>query len=80
MGLRPESIYVYESANLYPIKAAISAVEPMGNESFIYFDIEDWQWVLRTTKRTESLLSGNTNLFIDAGKAHFFDFITEKAI
>ncbi|QQS38143.1 MAG: sn-glycerol-3-phosphate ABC transporter ATP-binding protein UgpC [Ignavibacteriales bacterium] len=84
MGIRPEDIYDAGLTNTMNDKSQINVnlevVEPMGNEIFLYFQVDETQFVVRVPAR-EMLQSGNKKeLVIDTSKLHFFDFETEAAL
>ncbi len=81
IGIRPEDITLEnnESNNIF-INVSIEVVEPMGNESFIYFQVDGVQFISRI-KAYEKLHHGtNTKVYINSDKIYFFDNQTGNAI
>ena len=78
-----EDIYDAASANrddLTNMEVILDVVEPMGNEIFLYFQLDDMQFVARIPAREEPPAGSKRNLKFDNNKIHFFDAETEKAI
>ena len=79
MGIRPENIYNYlrsdiDSSNMVKISTKIEVVEPMGNEVFLYFSTASTQVTARIETQETIPVAGSTiDLYLDFGKAHFFD-------
>jgi multiple sugar transport system ATP-binding protein len=84
IGIRPEDIYDYSSSNKVAentrIDVTLEVVEPMGNEIFLYFQVDDSQFVVRVPAREMPQAGNKKELFIDQNKLHFFDHETEQAI
>jgi multiple sugar transport system ATP-binding protein len=76
IGVRPENINlrpVTPSAEPYSSIIMVDVVEPMGNESFVYFEINDEQMVSRQ-KIVEKISHGTEmRMILDLNKIHFFD-------
>jgi len=84
LGIRPEHIYARKPAGVETIssfKANINVVEPVGNETFVYFSTgTDEQYVARLAIDTPPDVGKPFELFLDASKTHFFDKVTEQTI
>jgi multiple sugar transport system ATP-binding protein len=74
IGIRPEDILIEKSSdNCIELERTLDVIEPMGNESFIYFEVEKVQFIGRV-KPLHVLKTGNPiNLFIDPQKIYLFD-------
>jgi multiple sugar transport system ATP-binding protein len=74
IGIRPEDISIEKSSdNCIELERTLDVIEPMGNESFIYFEVEKVQFIGRV-KPLHVLKTGNPiNLFIDPQKIYLFD-------
>jgi multiple sugar transport system ATP-binding protein len=74
IGIRPEDISVEKSSEKsIELKRALDVIEPMGNESFIYFEVEKVQFIGRV-KPLQVLKTGSPiNLFIDIQNIYLFD-------
>ncbi|MHB9011089.1 MAG: ABC transporter ATP-binding protein [Ignavibacteriaceae bacterium] len=84
LGIRPEDIYDetnYGRISTYEkIKVELDLVEPMGNEIYLYFQVEGIQFVARIPAREIPKHGSMKDLFIDISKIHFFDEKTETAL
>ena len=84
LGIRPEHIYAREPAGVETISsftANINVVEPVGNETFVYFSTgTDEQYVARLATDTSPVVGKPFELLLDTSKIHFFDKVTEKTI
>ncbi len=83
LGIRPEDIYDTDSFgrnNGAQIEVRLEVVEPMGNEIFLYFTIDSFQFVGRIPAREKPEPNTNKTLSIDLNKLHFFDAESEKKI
>ena len=69
IGIRPEDISVEKNIdNIIEIEALTDFIEPMGNETFIYFEIEKIQFIARV-KPLQNLKSGDKiKLYVDPKK------------
>lgn len=84
VGIRPEDIHYLESIagveSCSEFEAKLEVVEPMGNEIFLYFNIDEVQFIARVNAR-EVPKDGSVQKFgINNKKLHFFDFETEEKI
>lgn len=83
MGIRPENIYDNKSDslnNLAEVEVNIDVVEPMGNEIFLYFQVDGEQFICRKTTYEVPKVGSRKKLYIDLSKIHFFDSQTETVI
>lgn len=84
LGIRPEDIYDAVTTSAKPefskIEAQLSVVEPMGNEIFLYFYLDDNQFVARIPAREKPDPNTKRELYFDTSKLHFFDGKTESTI
>lgn len=83
-GIRPEDIYDGESTDEkfkhFKIKTELDVVEPMGNEIFLYFNIENTQITARIPAKELPKQGAERTLSFNTDKIHFFDFETETAL
>lgn len=84
LGVRPEDFTDEQNRKsdkeYYEISPELEVVEPMGNETFLYFSIENVQFTARVPSR-ETLRPGESKpLYMDMTKLHFFDEATENSI
>lgn len=83
LGIRPEDIYDQTSANRQGNagrEVVLDVIEPMGNEIFLYFQLDSTQFVARIPARDEPPAGSRKMLMFDTGKLHFFDAETELTI
>ncbi len=83
LGIRPEDIYDKASSgrnDLMNLDVTLDVVEPMGNEIFLYFQLDEMEFVARIPAREEPPAGSKRKLMFDNEKLHFFDAATEEAI
>jgi len=83
LGLRAKDIHEFHSwgkAKKPLFDPKIEVVEPVGNEIFIYFDIDGKQIVGRLPSDIKVTMGEKLSLALDIEKLHFFDTKTEKSI
>ncbi len=83
MGIRPEDIHDAVSSdrdNVQHLDVTLDVVEPMGNEIFLYFQLDEMEFVARVPAREEPPAGSIRKLIFDNSKLHFFDSRTEEAI
>ncbi len=86
LGLRPEQIAVAGAgaagASRTKAKVTVEVVEPMGNETYVYFSTrrDGPQFVARVTSTKEPAVGKQIDLLFDMAFAHFFDPVTEKTV
>ena len=82
-GIRPENIGSYEvHPNEELVDGRISVVEMMGNEEFVYFDVNRTQLAARfdSAKVTKTANGADYKFWFDMEKCHIFDFETEENV
>jgi multiple sugar transport system ATP-binding protein len=83
-GIRPEDIHDINDpalqTNYHEIEVKLEVVEPMGNEAFLYFNMDGIQFIARTPARDVPKAQSNRKLKLNKNKFYFFDFETEKVI
>jgi len=84
LGIRPEDIHDYADlslqSNYHEFEVKLEVVEPMGNEAFLYFNLDDSQFIARIPAREVPKAQSLHKLKLNKNKIHFFDIETEKAI
>ncbi|MCJ7553811.1 MAG: sn-glycerol-3-phosphate ABC transporter ATP-binding protein UgpC [Ignavibacteriaceae bacterium] len=76
MGIRPEDISSTNDLNnveFQKLKILVDVVEPMGNETFIYFNIDKKQFIVRVPSSNNYKAGEESDVFFNAGKAFYFD-------
>jgi len=74
IGIRPEDISI-EKTNSKSIEqeCVLDVIEPMGNETFIYFEIEKTQFIARVKPLHDIKVGGKIKLYIESEKIYLFD-------
>ena len=84
VGIRPEDIYdsstKLETPCVAKIQIKIDLLEPMGNETFVYFNLDDVLMTARIAARENPSLQLNSDFAIDLSKIMYFDYESEKRI
>jgi multiple sugar transport system ATP-binding protein len=83
LGIRPEHIYTRKPGgveSVIPFNAQIEVIEPVGNETFVYFSTgANTQFVARVSSDSPPAVGTTTELLMDSSRIHFFDRETEQA-
>jgi multiple sugar transport system ATP-binding protein len=81
LGLRPEDIRLEnDSKNSIELEVLIDVTEPMGNETFIYFEIEKNPFIARIKPIKDLKTNERIKLHIDPTSIYLFDKTTGKNI
>ncbi len=73
-GIRPEDISIENTTGKsLELECALDVIEPMGNETFIYFEIEKTQFIARVKPLHDPKVGGKIKLYIDSEKVYLFD-------
>ena len=83
MGIRPKDIkHVIEGeidiGSYVAFNTSFNGVEPMGNETFLYFSMGDNEWVARVNP--DSVIVEKDTVYLNSHKLHFFDQKTEISL
>ncbi len=76
MGIRPEDISSINDLNnveFQKLKILVDVVEPMGNETFIYFNIDKNQFIARVPASNNYKAGEQSVVFFNTGKAFYFN-------
>ncbi len=74
LGIRPEDIMTRREDDFtLEFNSIVELVEPMGNEIFIYFKVENIMWVARTNSMVLPELSSRVKFYFNPRKLYFFD-------
>ena len=83
-GIRPEDIHDLVDTSLqtsfYEFDAKLEVVEPMGNEAFLYFNLDGTQFIARVPARDVPRPQSVRKLKLNKNKIYFFDYETERTI
>lgn len=84
LGIRPEDIYDTTDLSIQSgyqeFEVKLEVVEPMGNEAFLYFNLDSTQFIARVPARDVPKAQSARKLKINKSKILFFDYETELAI
>jgi len=82
LGIRPENISTskLDDDKHYEITTTLEVVEPMGNETIIYFNMCENQIIARVQSDESLNTNSNYNLYFNSEKLHFFETETENVI
>ncbi|MFI5253328.1 MAG: ABC transporter ATP-binding protein [Bacteroidota bacterium] len=83
MGIRPEHITARAASPAsMRVTVRIEVTEPIGNEIFVYFKLEQWndQYVCRIVSDVLPETGKLFDLYIDTTKLHFFDITTGQTL
>jgi len=74
IGIRPEDISVEKiSEESIELERELDVIEPMGNESFIYFEVEKVQFIARVKPLHNLKVSKKVKLYVESNKIYLFD-------
>jgi multiple sugar transport system ATP-binding protein len=74
IGIRPEDISIEKTnSKIIELECCLDVIEPMGNETFIYFEIEKTQFIARVKPLYDLKVGGKIKLYIDPEKIYLFD-------
>lgn len=82
IGIRPENISISKTDEeiYHQISTSLDVVEPMGNETIIYFSFSGNQIIARVQSEEKLNANSNYELFINLSKLHFFETESENII
>lgn len=73
-GIRPEDISIENTTgNSIELECTLDVIEPMGNETFIYFEVGKVQFIARVKPLSNLKVGGKIKLYIDPEKVYLFD-------
>lgn len=85
LGIRPEDIHdeeIFLSVASEDVKfnGTIKISEMLGAEVYLYFNVEENEFVARVNPRSSAKIGEKVTLALDAKKIHLFDIETEKTV
>jgi len=83
LGIRPEDIHIsmhHAEKERVIVKTKIDLFEPMGNETFAHFTVEETQFTARISSQENFSLQADSPLSIDLSKTFYFDFVNEERL
>ncbi|MCB9249433.1 MAG: sn-glycerol-3-phosphate ABC transporter ATP-binding protein UgpC [Ignavibacteriales bacterium] len=73
LGIRPENFLLKNATNNLPkVTVEVEVVEPMGNDTFIYFNLDGIQFTARVISDDELKPKSKIDLYVNPEKLHFF--------
>ena len=78
IGIRPENIALEKSEDEIPIQIKVDLVETMGNESFIYFKLDEKQLIARLNPVENIKIDTKITLYLKKEKLFYFDDQSEN--
>ena len=86
-GLRPDDLYPSghgihsgEAKDVHTVKAPVSIVEPLGNESLVFTEFAGQDWIARMLNPKPLKAGDMIDLSFDLSQAHLFDAATQKTL
>jgi len=77
IGIRPENISLEAAVSKsIELNSTLDVIEPMGNETFVYFEIEKTQFIARVKPLYDLKVGGKIKLYVDPMKIYLFDKTT----
>ena len=80
MGVRPEDLTFTKKPEANNLKASISVIEPLGNETHLYIDTKEHQYIARSLPENEFQVGDEVNFTPNVDKVQFFDVETERSL
>lgn len=81
IGIRPENIILENSIiNGISFNVKLDVIEPVGNETFFYFEIDKVQFISRNRSREGIAVGQTVNMNLDPDKVYYFDEETENIL
>jgi multiple sugar transport system ATP-binding protein len=81
IGIRPEDIRLEnDSKNSIELEVLVDVIEPMGNETFIYFEIEKNPFIARVKPLKDLRFGEKIKLYIEPTSIYLFDKTSGKNI
>ncbi|MCK5735058.1 MAG: TOBE domain-containing protein, partial [Spirochaetaceae bacterium] len=80
MGIRPEDLIFTKKPSTINLKASISVIEPLGNETHLYIDTKEHQFIVRAPSENEYNVGDEVNFTPNLDKMQFFDYETERSL
>ncbi|MGD8781081.1 MAG: sn-glycerol-3-phosphate ABC transporter ATP-binding protein UgpC [Ignavibacteria bacterium] len=73
LGIRPESFSIKEKEGSISFETMIDVIEPLGNETYLYFTIAGSQIIARVSSDADIKVEDKIELCPDINKLYFFD-------
>ena len=79
-GLRPHDLVVGAPAGAFTVSGAVTAVEPLGPETLVHFEVEGRPIIATAAAREMPALGMVVQASAAAGTVYLFDAVSEKAL
>jgi len=80
LGVRPEDLIFTKKPEANNLKASITVIEPLGNETHLYIDTKENQFIARSLPENDYHVGDEVNFTPTIDKVQFFDFETERSL
>jgi multiple sugar transport system ATP-binding protein len=82
LGIRPENFHLQklDESKFPKLNIQVELVEPMGNDTFIYFTLDDIQFTARVISEKDLKTQSYIDLYINREKLHLFSGDLERKI
>ena len=80
LGIRPENLEFTRKPQANNLKATITVVEPLGNETHLYIDTKENQFIARANPDNDFKVGDEVNFTPSIDKVKFFDLETERSL
>jgi multiple sugar transport system ATP-binding protein len=80
MGVRSEDLKFTKKPEASNLKAEVSVIEPLGNETHLYIDTKENQLIARSSPENEFQVGDEVNFTPNVEKMQFFDIETERSL
>ncbi|MCD6343521.1 MAG: sn-glycerol-3-phosphate ABC transporter ATP-binding protein UgpC [Spirochaetaceae bacterium] len=80
IGVRPEDLIFTKKPEVNNLKASITVIEPLGNETHLYIDTKENQFIARSLPKNDYHVGDEVNFTPTMEKVQFFDFETERSL
>jgi len=80
LGVRPEDLKFTKKPEVNNLKATVSVIEPLGNETHLYIDTKENQYIARSHPENDFQVGNEVNFTPNIDKIQFFDIETERSL
>ncbi len=80
LGVRPEDLTFTKKPVANNLQASITVIEPLGNETHLYIDTKENQFIARSLPENDYHVGDEVNFTPTIEKVQFFDYETERSL
>lgn len=80
LGIRSEDLIFAEKPKSDNLQASISVIEPLGNETHLYIETKENQYIARSLPEYQYNVGDTVNFTPNPDKVQFFDIETERSL